>query len=254
MEVNMSSALRDLSLFEKFNFEMKPVGIKFLLFKPDGVTKLEKNLSLCEMMREAQQTEPFYATVENFTCVGPILTGMADSDPVFESGHIGPTLSIFEEARANRRLYYYITKLERNSVNYVAFASIDKLTFDPDVLILAADPTQLEIILRAMCYATGKMWTSQGTPVIACSWLTTYPYISGELNYIITDVSHGMKAKQVFPSGTILISIPFDRINQIIEGLQKIEWHPAMYIEGREAHDRKFKEAVDSLHQKLQSQ
>jgi uncharacterized protein (DUF169 family) len=226
MEVNMSSALRDLSLFEKFNFEMKPVGIKFLLFKPDGVTKLEKNLSLC----------------------------MADSDPVFESGHIGPTLSIFEEARANRRLYYYITKLERNSVNYVAFASIDKLTFDPDVLILAADPTQLEIILRAMCYATGKMWTSQGTPVIACSWLTTYPYISGELNYIITDVSHGMKAKQVFPSGTILISIPFDRINQIIEGLQKIEWHPAMYIEGREAHDRKFKEAVDSLHQKLQSQ
>jgi len=250
----MSSVLPDLSIFEKFNFKMKPVGIKFLLFKPDGIAKLAKNLSICEMIREAQQSEPFYATLDNFTCIGPVLTGMADSDPVFESGHIGPALRIFEEARANRRLYHYITKLEKNSVKYVTFASIDKLTFDPDVLILSADPTQLEIILRAMCYATGKMWTSQGTPVIACSWLTTYPYISGEMNYIITDVSHGMKAKQVFPPGTILISIPFDRISQLIEGLQKIEWYPAMYTEGREAHDRKFREAIDSLHQKLQSE
>ncbi len=250
----MNSALPDLSLFEKFNFNLKPVGIKFLLFKPDGIGKLEKNLSICEMIKEAQQAEPFYATVDNFTCVGPVITGMVGSDPVFESGHIGPALNIFEEARANRRLYHYITKLERNSVKYVAFASIDKLAFAPDVLILSADPTQLEIILRAMCYSTGKMWTSQGTPVIACSWLTTYPYISGELNYIITDVSHGMKAKQVFPPGTILISIPFDKINPIIEGLQKIEWYPAMFTEGREAHDRKFVETIESLNKKLESQ
>jgi uncharacterized protein (DUF169 family) len=250
----MSSAMPDLSIFDKFEFDLKPVGIKFLLFKPDGIEKLKKKLSLCEMIREAQRAEPFYSAIDNHTCVGPILTGMAEGDPVFESGHIGPSLGIFEEARANRRLYYYITKLERNSVNHIAFASLDKLTFTPDVLILSANPVQLEIILRAMCYSTGKMWISQGTPVIACSWLMTYPYISGELNYIITDVSHGMVAKQVFPPGTILISIPFDKINPIIEGLEKIEWYPAMYKEGREAHDRKFAETVESLHKKLESQ
>jgi uncharacterized protein (DUF169 family) len=250
----MSPTPPELAIFEKFNFKLKPIGIKFLLFKPDGIEKLKKNLSICEMMREAQKSEPFYATVDNFTCVGPIITGMAEGDPVFESGNIGPSLSIFEEARANRRLYHYITTLERNSVKYVAFSSIDKLTFTPDVLILSADPTQLEIILRAMCYATGKMWASQGTPVIACSWLTTYPYISGELNFIITDVSHGMKAKQVFPPGTILIAVPFDKINPIIEGLEKIEWHPAMFTEGREAHDRKFKEVVETLHKRLEGE
>ncbi|MFC1949585.1 DUF169 domain-containing protein [Chloroflexota bacterium] len=233
---------------------MKPVGIKFLLFKPDGIEKLDKNLSFCEMLREAQEGDPFYATQENFTCVGPILTGMVEGDPVFESGQIGPSLGIFEEARANRRLYHYITKLEKGSVNYVAFSSLDKLSFTPDVLILATNATQLEIILRAMCFSTGKMWTSKGTPVIACSWLTTYPYISGEVNFLITDVSHGMRAKQVFPTGTILVSIPYDRLSSTIEDLQKIEWLPAMYTEGREAHDRKFVETIDSLHQKLQSQ
>jgi uncharacterized protein (DUF169 family) len=122
------------------------------------------------------------------------------------------------------------------------------------VVVLSADPAQLEIILRAMCFATGKKWVSQGTPVIACSWLLTYPYISGEVNYIVSDVSHGMRAKQVFPSGTILISIPFDKINPIIEGLRKIEWYPAMYKEGREAHDRKFKETDEKLHKRLKAE
>jgi uncharacterized protein (DUF169 family) len=250
----MKSKASDLSIFEKFNFKLKPVAIKFHLFKPEGINKLKKKLSICEMIREAQKTEPFYAAIDNFTCVEPILLGMAEGDPVFESGHIGQSLHIFEEARANRRLYYEITKLEKNSVNYVALASLDKLTFTPDVLILSADPTQLEIILRAMCFTTGKTWTSRGTPVIACSWLITYPYIRGEVNFILTDVSHGMTAKQIFPSGTVLISIPFDRINQIIEGLEKIEWYPAMYKEGRDAHDRKFRETDESLHKKLKAE
>ncbi len=250
----MSSTVKDLAIFTKFNFQLQPIGIKFLLFKPDGIRKLEKKLALCEMIREAQKAGPFYAALDNFNCVGPILTGMVETDPVFESGHIGQSLKIFEEARANRRIYQYITKLERNSVNYVAFSSLDKISFTPDVLILAADGTQLEIILRAMCFATGKMWTSKGTPVMACAWLTTYPYVSGEVNFILTDLSHGMKAKEVFPSGTILVSIPFDQVPNILHGLQKMEWLPALYTEGREAHDRKFEDAAKDLHQKLQNQ
>ena len=105
-----------------------------------------------------------------------------------------------------------------------------------------------------MCFATGKMWTSKGTPVIACSWLTTYPYISGEVNFIMTDISHGMKAKQIYPAGTILISIPYDQLDNIIRGLQKIEWNPALYTEGREAHDRKFGEAAESLHKRMEAE
>ena len=175
----MSPLRRDLSIFNKFNFERKPVGVKFLLYKPDGIEKLEKNMAFCEMLREAQEEAPFYAVKENFQCVGPILLGMVEHDPIFESGQMGPRLGIFEEARANRRLYQYIPRLERNTVNYVAFSPLDQLSFEPDVLILAADVMQLEIILRAMCYSTGKMWSSKGTPVMGCACLYIYPYGSG---------------------------------------------------------------------------
>ena len=35
------------------------------------------------MMKEATQSAPFYAEVDNFDCVGPILTGMAKERPGF---------------------------------------------------------------------------------------------------------------------------------------------------------------------------
>jgi uncharacterized protein (DUF169 family) len=250
----MSKTALDLSILKKFNFKLKPIGMKFLLFKPEGIRRIDKKLAICEMWREAQKAEPFYAAVEDFNCVAPILLGMAEGDPVYESGSIGPELGIFEEARANRRIYYQITYLEKGSVKYVAMASIDKMNFTPDVLLISADAKQLEIILRAMCYTTGKMWTAKGTPVIECSWLTTYPYISGELNFALADASHGMIAKQVFPAGTILIAVPFDKISALIDGLQKIEWEPALYTKGREYHDKKFDEVGEKLHKRLEKE
>jgi uncharacterized protein (DUF169 family) len=250
----MSKTSLDLSILDKFKFKLKPIGIKFLLFKPEGIRRINKKLAICEMWREAQKAEPFYATVDDFNCVAPILLGMAEGDPVFESGSIGPALGIFEEARANRRIYYQITYLEKNSVNYVVMASIDKMSFTPDVLLLSADASQLEIILRAMCYATGKIWTAKGTPVIECSWLTTYPYISGEVNFALADASHGMISKQIFPAGTILIAVPYDKISTLIDGLRKVDWKPALYTKGREYHDKKFEAVAASLHKKLEKE
>ena len=250
----MSAKIPNLKVLDKFKFKLKPVGVKFLLFKPEGIGKLKKKLSICEMIREAQKTEPFYAAIDNFTCVEPILLGMAEGDPVFESGHIGQELNIFEEARANRRLYHYITKLEKNSVNYVAMASTDKMTFAPDVLILSVDYEQLEIIQRALCFATGKMWVSQGTPVMECSWILTFPYIHGEVNSLITDTSHGMKAKEIYPPGTILVSVPYDKIHQLIDGLERIEWYPKVMTSGKEYHEKVFAATNKKLHQRLKKE
>jgi hypothetical protein len=49
---------QDLYIFNKLNLERPPVGVSFLFFRPEGIDQLpiDKNLSLCEMLREAQQT------------------------------------------------------------------------------------------------------------------------------------------------------------------------------------------------------
>ena len=246
----MSSIQQDLSIFNKFNFERQPVGVKFLFKKPEGIEQLDKSIAFCEMHREAQQKGlPFYAARENFACAGPIPLGMDEIEPIFGSGQVGPKLEIFKEPRANRRIYQVLPKLERNTVNYVIFSTLNKLSFEPDVLIITAKTSQAEIVLRASSYTTGKMYSSKITTVLGCAWLYVYPYVSGELNYMVTGLCWGMKALQVFPEGLLLISIPFDLLPTLVQNLQDMNWTPPAYTGGREAYIKGFQRLVSELSQ-----
>lgn len=246
----MNSIQQDLSIFNKFNFERQPVGVKFLFKKPPkGIEQLDKSIAFCEMHREAQlRGLPFYAARENFGCAGPIVLGMDEIAPIFASGQVGPTLEVFKEPRANRRIYQVFPKLDRNTVNYVVFSPLDKLSFDPDVLVLTCStPSQAEIVLRASSHTTGKMYSSKLTTVLGCAWLYVYPYVSGELNYMVTGLCWGMKALQVFPEGLILISIPFDLLPTLVQNLQDMEWVPTAYTKGRDAYLEGFHQKLDEL-------
>jgi uncharacterized protein (DUF169 family) len=233
----------DLSIFKKFNFEHQPVGVKFCLTKPDGLKQLEGQAALCEMLKIAQGSAPFYATAENHECkAGAILLGMAEGDPIFESGSVGPKLGVYEDARANRRIYHDISRLERGSVNYVAFSSLDKLTFNPDLLIVTAKPSQAEIVLRAASYRTGAGWNAKGTIVLGCAWLYMYPYVKGQVNMMVTGLHHGMKARNLFPEGLLFLSLPFDILPSVVNSLQVMEWDLPQYHWGKETHLKRMKE------------
>ena len=247
----MGSIQQDLSIFKKFNFERPPVGVKFLPNKPNGIERLDKILDFCEMLIEAQEGNAFYVTKENFTCVGPLLLGMIEHEPIFESGQVGPRLEVLKDVRANQRIYHVIPKLQKGTVNYVAFSPLDELSFEPDVLIVTANPTQAEILLRALSYSSGRMWSARGTPVIGCAWLYIYPYVSGELNFTVTGFGFGMKARKLFPEGLILVSIPYDLLLSMVENLQDMKWVPHSYTIGRDEHKKKVKKIVDALKQEL---
>ena len=139
--------MRDYSIFDRFGFERKPVGVSFSLKKPEGLRQLDKALGICEMFKEAQTSEPFYAAVENVQC-GTQVMGMAGFPPVMESGQLGSEFSMFKTPSANRRVYDYVPVMPRDSVRYIVHSSLDKLTFDPDILIITANPAQAEILLQ----------------------------------------------------------------------------------------------------------
>ncbi len=220
----MSSPPRDYSIFNRFNFERKPVGIKFLLNKPDGLELTDKVMPICRMFMEAQNSRPFYASKDNFACVERLLLGMVDPEPTLESGQIGAKEHIYREARANRRIYQYIKKLPKNTVRHVAFSPVDQLTFEPDVLVITAKPSDAEIILRALSYSTGKPLTTKITPVLMCAWIFVYPYVTGELNYTVTGIGYGFRLQKLLPEGLFVISVPYDLIPMLIENLQVMDW------------------------------
>jgi uncharacterized protein (DUF169 family) len=244
----MHSTLRDYSVFDKFNFERKPVGIKFLLNKPEGIDRLDKELALCEMFKEAQERSPFYAIKENFACLGSLVLGIREPEPIFESGEVGVKEGIYKEARANKRIYQYVPKLPKETVRYVAFSPIDQLSFDPDIVIITAHVSQAEILLRSLSYTTGRMLTTKSTPVIMCAWLFVYPYVSGEMNFTVTGLGSGMKARKVLPEGLMLISVPYDLLPMMIENLQDMQWILPLHTIAEDDKEY-FKRTADEIRQ-----
>ncbi len=243
----MSPTPKEYSILEKFGFERPPVGVKYLFNKPKGLERHGKVMDFCEMLVEAQQGNAFYVDKDNFSCVGALLLGMKEDDPIFESGRVGPKLGAFKDVRANRRIYQYLPRLLKNSINYVAFAPLDKLTFEPDLLIILATVSQAEIFIRAKAYTTGESWSAKGTPVVGCTWLYIYPYLNGEINLSITGFGFGMKARHLFPEGQILVSIPWDRLSSIFKNLEEMEWVPESYTLGPEGHKKKVHRIVEEL-------
>ena len=225
--MNIRPLQTDLSAFGRLGLERPPVGVKYLFFRPEGMEQLplEKSLAFCEMLREAQFAKaPFYFGRENNeTCVGKILLGMAEMEPFAEAGEIGPRLGMLQEARVNHNFYHHVPRLSKGIVNYVAFAPIDKLTFDPDVLIVAATPKQAEIVMRAMTYSTGEPYTSKTTMVMGCSWIYIYPFESGNVNYLMPEMIHGMTGRELFAPNTVLVSIPYRWLPTVARNLGEIK-------------------------------
>ena len=232
----MKELSQDLSIYKKFDFEFAPVAVKFLLPRPDeGIKQLDKNLSLCEMITEARvRNEPFYITKDNEICVGKVAMGMVDLEIPVEGGLVGPKFGIYQEDRANNALYKHVHMFRRGLVNFVVFSTLEKLTFEPDLLIMNTNVEQAEIIIRAMSYSTGDPIESKITPALGCSWIFVYPFQTGKANYMITGTTFGAKAKEAFKPGQILFAIPYQQLPTVTQNLKVMEWHLPSYSDGRE--------------------
>jgi uncharacterized protein (DUF169 family) len=218
---------QDFAILEKFEFQVQPVGVKYLARLPEAIDRLDQRMALCEMLKKAQGGDVFYADAENHTCeAGPYLLGHSEIEDQFISGEFGTALGAFKDDRAAARVYHYIPKIAKGVVNYVVFSPLDKLSFEPDVMVFLTSTSQAWILLRAMSYETGQMWSSRYSAVIGCSWLLVYPYLSGEINFVTTGFGFGMRRRQLFPEGLQFIAIPFDRLPSMLRTLQEMPWVP----------------------------
>ena len=238
------------SILKSLGLELPPVGVRYDYFEPEGIPPLEEDarLSLCEILREAQRREtPFYFSSEHAeTCVGKNILGMEPWAPFAKSGLIGERLGVFQEARCNGRLYRFVRHLEEKTVNYVSFARFDRLSFRPDVLIIAAPPAKAELVLRAATYSTGELYTSVCTPTIGCSWIFAYPFLEDKINYIIPALVHGPHGRRLYDESTMLIAIPYRWIPTVLSNLAEMP-HELKGHESVEEYHREFEGIVRDL-------
>jgi len=246
----------DYTILNKLGLKDPAIGVKYDYFRPEGIEPLryDTQMSLCEIFRMAQtENRAFYFSKDHKeTCVGRIMLGMEDFAPFAKSGMIGQELGVFQEARCNRHIYQFIPRLDYKTVNYVSFAPTDKMDFEPDVLVISAEPRQAEMVMRAAAYSTGEIYSSTCTPVMGCSWFLIYPFKTGKINYILPAFVHGPTGRELYSADTVLIGIPYRWIPTVLQNLGEMKLH----LEGhknKEAYYNEFEGILKELGAKAEN-
>lgn len=227
----------DLSVLHELGFSKPPVGVRFCFFKPEGIEPLDTPLAMCEMVSEAQRRHaPFYMDRDNEDCMGKGAMGMMEGgEPGWAAaGLIGERMDVFKDAGANMRCMRHYTTFKDGAVNYVAFASLDALDFEPDLLIFVGPMREVGLILRAMAWSTGELLESKSTPVFQCSWIYSYPQLTGKVNYVTLGAGFGTTAREAFEPGQVVVSVPSPWFPVILQNLKDMRREPRAWGYGRE--------------------
>jgi len=244
----MGLTKKDYEILDKFNFDRPPIGVKYTFKRPERIDRLSEKMTLCEMLKKAQEGNAFYADKNNVTC-GGLQLGMEDSSTVMQSGDFPAALKVFEEPRSGSRFYPQIPIIRKGLINYVSFSPLSNFLFDPDVLIIFTNNTsQTQILLRATTYRTANIWTNKFTNILGCSWIFIYPYLSGEVNYGLMGLSHGIGRRKLFPEGLQFVSIPYLAMPSVLQALHDMPWVlPSFKSDGAEFFNRTRDELVKEL-------
>ena len=246
----------DYGALDLLELQDPPVGVKFDFFRPKDIEPLgpDPQMSLCEIFRYAQtENRAFYISHEdNQTCVGKMFLGMEHLNPFALTGQIGERLGVFDSPRNNAKLYPQVSMMPEGTVNFVSFAPVKKMNFEPDVLVISTTPDKGEPIMRAATRSTGMAYVSKSTPVMGCTWFLIYPYLTNEINYILPQLVHGLHGREVYPDpATMLISIPYKWIPVVLGNLRnmpiELEGHKS-----REAYYTEFNGILADLAREVQ--
>jgi uncharacterized protein (DUF169 family) len=228
----MSVMKEDLSILDKFAFQVPVVGVNFLVEKPEKMERLKGKMAFCEMLKLAQEGNVFYSGLDNHDCGGGKHVIGGEVETAYTSGQFGAGLEVFCDAHTASNMYNYLPSIEKGKINYVSFSPLSQLDAVPDVTVIVADAEQGEIIMRASTYRTGENWNSKWSAVIGCGWLLVYPYLTGKINHHATGFGHGMKRKKLFPPNMHLISIPSNLLPEILQILREMPWVPPAFKPG----------------------
>ena len=222
----MSATLseRAKELFAALEMEYPPVAVKFHYALPERSPRTDERLSFCQFLKKAQGGVRFYITAEDDDCSGKMTLGMAPKEPFEVSGIVGAGFEVFRSPAANIRLHNSYPVVNPGTIRYVEFCPVAQCDFWPDLVVCVADVRQAEILMRASSYISGDLWESRSSSVVSCAWTYAYPYLSGKVNFCITGMHHGQRRRNIYPPGLQIITIPYQKLDEVITALDEMPW------------------------------
>jgi uncharacterized protein (DUF169 family) len=145
-------------LKDNLGLKKSPVAIKFILREedlPEGVSKISENVRHCEMVQKASQGESFYATAEEQMCKGGAAAlGLIEPPEKVKTGEFYYGLGRFSSIGSAKKTMDSIPKID--PIMYaLVYTPLEEAKFDPDVIVIIANPAQALKLSQALVYTMG---------------------------------------------------------------------------------------------------
>ena len=209
-------------LKDALKLESSPVAISFSTEAPEGIEQLKGEIRLCQMLDKVRfDGDVFYTTSANHKCDGGSGScGMKEMNERIKTGEFLCKMGLFGSNMAAKRFIASNPRIEYGTVKIVSFLPLEKVTFEPDVVVLVCNAKQGMLITEAFAYETGKRTLGLTGPPI-CSSIVAAPYLTGELTYSFGD--HGARKYMKTKDEDVFVGIPAELLTCINDNLKKME-------------------------------
>ncbi|MDR2624200.1 MAG: DUF169 domain-containing protein [Methanobrevibacter sp.] len=161
--MNKGNILKDnefISRELKNNLQLNnsPVAIKLVLHKeeiPKELEKIDKKARHCEMVKKASEGKKFYGTSEDQSCKGGSAALGLENIPLnIETGEFYYKLGRFKTVGSGKRTMDRVPKIH-SKIFAILYSPLELADFQPDIIIMIANPKQGMLISQAIVYTLG---------------------------------------------------------------------------------------------------
>jgi len=209
---------------EHLGLEKSPVAIKFVLREediPEGINKLDDKLRHCELVQKASQGDIFYATAEEELCKGgSAAVGLEEPPEKIKTGEFYYELGRFSSIGAARRTMEQVPKIDPMMYALV-YAPLEKANFDPDVIVIIANPAQAMKLSQALVYTLGVRVESDFAGIQSiCADATAGPFLRRKPN--MTLGCSGSRKFADIKEDEVIVGLTGENIGCVVNALENM--------------------------------
>ena len=215
-----SSSQRRKGIFlrELLQLNYPPIAISLGRAPPSSLSRLKGKMEFCRMWAKAMNGEAFFVTAENHNCFPGIhhlgLHDWSDKEAVsrfwVEEVHTHSHNSVDKYISS-------LPSLKPEEAGLICISSLEKASFEPDLVLVRCNPEQAMLLLWAYTYNTGELvYGHTGTAM--CSTLVVRPYLTKKPSFSIGDP--GGRYIVGLSREEIMASIPYQLFDSMLKVLQ----------------------------------
>jgi uncharacterized protein (DUF169 family) len=189
---------------------------------PDDLPRPDNKIFYCGAVAQAMQGKTLLLLEEDHLCDrGAYVLGVKEPNDNVINGKMYAKGHMVESDRAGKRLIEEAPKIPVGKTKAILLTPLEESKFDPDVVIIAANPYQSLVILNATNYKNGleipirtQIFTS------FCAYATVLPFKYGKPNATLPQKQARVRSQ--LPDEEMLVGIPgelIEEVSEIISGL-----------------------------------